>query len=53
MPDTVSTLHMLTIVITVRTVMREKPETAQKTKEGFAVEVIFKCGLERTIRMKL
>lgn len=42
---------MLTITITVMSVIRKNPETTWKMKEGFT-EVIFKCGLERTIIMK-
>lgn len=50
MPDLVSTPYTLTRIITVMTVMREKPET--KVKEGFTEEAIFEFGLELTIRAK-
>lgn len=45
MPDIVSTPYMLTSIIIVMIVMREKPETTRKVKEGFTEEAIFNLAL--------
>lgn len=43
---------MLTVIIKIMTVIRKKPETTLRVKEGFTEEVIFKFGLELTIKKK-
>lgn len=41
---------MLTVIIKIMTVIRKKPDTTLRAKEGFTEEVIFKFGLELTIK---
>ena len=43
---------MLTVIIKIMTVIRKKPETTWRVKEVFTEEVIFKFGLELTIKKK-